>query len=88
MTEALLKAEYNSVYSIRLAETANKIYPSQNAQTTIENIYRSYLMNRYPKNNSISVYENAKKLLNSNKIPKLSETQKSDLGITQFENPL
>ncbi|AFM06055.1 hypothetical protein Fleli_3743 [Bernardetia litoralis DSM 6794] len=85
LTEALLKAEYNPNYSIRLAEIANQIYPSKNAQTTIENIYRSYLMNKYPKNNSVSIYENAKNLLNSNKIPKISETQKEDLGITPFE---
>lgn len=85
LTEALLKAEYNPNYSIRLAEIANQIYPSRNAQTTIENIYREHFMRSYPTNKKISIYENAKNLLKSNQIPKLSETQKEDLGISQFE---
>ncbi len=85
LTEALLKAEYNPNYSIRLAEIANQIYPSRNAQTTIENIYRDHFLRNYPTNKSISIYENAKNLLRSNQIPKISETQKEDLGIRQFE---
>lgn len=85
LTEALLKAEYNPNYSIRVAEHANEIYPSKNAQTTIENIYRSHFIRSYPTNKNISIYENAKNLLRSNQIPKLSETQKQDLGISQFE---
>lgn len=85
LTEALLKAEYNPNYSIRVAEHANEIYPSKNAQTTIENIYRSHFIRNYPTNKNISIYENAKNLLRSNQIPKLSETQKQDLGISQFE---
>jgi len=85
LTEALLKAEYNPNYSIRLAEIANQIYPSKNAQTTIENIYRDHFIRNHPTNRNISIYENAKNLLRSNQIPKLSETQKGDLGITKFE---
>ncbi len=85
LTEALLKAEYNPAYSIRLAEVANQIYPSKNAQTTIENIYRAFLIKNYPTNRNISIYENAKNLLKSNKITKLSEVQKKNLGITPFE---
>lgn len=85
LTEALLKAEYNPNYSIRVAEHANEIYPSKNAQTTIENIYRSHFIRSYPTNKNISIYENAKNILRSNQIPKLSETQKQDLGISQFE---
>jgi len=85
LTEALLKAEYNPNYSIRLAEIANQIYPSKNAQTTIENTYRDHFIRNYPTNRNISIYENAKNLLRSNQIPKLSETQKGDLGITKFE---
>jgi hypothetical protein len=85
LTEALLKAEYNPNYSIRLAEIANQIYPSQNAQTTIENIYRDHFIRNYPTNKNISIYENAKNLLKSNKVPQISETQKADLGILQFE---
>ncbi|WP_375561182.1 hypothetical protein ACE193_01095 [Bernardetia sp. OM2101] len=86
LTEALLKAEYNPNYSIRLAEIANQIYPSQNAKTTMENIYRDHFLRNYPTNKNISIYENAKNLLKSNQIPKISETQKRDLGITPFEN--
>lgn len=85
LTEALLKAEYNPNYSIRLAEIANQIYPSQNAKTTIENIYREHFLKTYPTNRNISIYENAKNLLRSNQIPQISETQKRDLGITPFE---
>jgi hypothetical protein len=85
LTEALLKAEYNPNYAIRLAEMANQIYPSRNAQTTIESIYRGYFMKNYPINRNISLYENAKNLLKTNKIPQLSERQKQELGITQFE---
>ncbi|WP_338764400.1 hypothetical protein WAF17_21685 [Bernardetia sp. ABR2-2B] len=85
LTEALLKAEYNPNYSIRLADNANKIYPSKNAQTTIENIYREHFMRNYPTNRNISIYENAQNLLKSNQIPKITMTQKDDLGITQFE---
>jgi hypothetical protein len=85
LTEALLKAEYNPNYSIRLAEIANQIYPNRNAQTTIENIYREHFIRTYSTNKNISIYENAKNLLKSNKIPQITETQKSDLGIIQFE---
>ncbi|WP_338791630.1 ATP-binding protein [Bernardetia sp. MNP-M8] len=85
LTDALLKAEYNPNYAIRLAETANKIYPSKNAQTAIENIYREHFMRNYPTNKNISIYENAKNLLKGNQIPKISQTQKEDLGITKFE---
>ena len=85
LTESLLKAEYNPNYAIRLAESANEIYPSRNAQTTIENIYREHFIRNYPTNKNISIYENAKNLLRSNQIPKLSQTQKTDLGISQFE---
>ncbi len=85
LTESLLKAEYNPNYSIRLAEAANQIYPSRNAQTTIENIYREHFLRNYPTNKNISIYQNAKNLLNSNKIPQLSQTQKEGLGISEFE---
>ncbi|WP_291724830.1 ATP-binding protein [Bernardetia sp.] len=85
LTEALLQAEYNPNYAFRLAEIAHKIYPTKNAKTAIENIYREYFMRNYPTNRNISIYENAKNLLNTNKIPKLSETKKEDLGITPFE---
>lgn len=85
LTDALLKAEYNPNYAIRLAETANQIYPSKNAQTAIENIYREHFMRNYPTNKNISIYENAKNLLKGNQIPRISQTQKEDLGITKFE---
>ncbi len=85
LTESLLKAEYNPSYAIRLAEAANTIYPSQNAKTTVENIYRQHFMRTYPMDRNISIYENAKKLLRSSTIPKLSQTQKTTLGIVEFE---
>ena len=85
LTEALLQAEYNPNYAIRLAEIANEIYPTRNAKTAIENIYRTHFMRNYPTNRNISIFENAQNLLKTNKIPKISQTKKDDLGITPFE---